>query len=153
MRFMRAAHGTLMSDARLCSRPANAHRHSAVSVSPKDGGRERCGTEEQGWQDCVCHSSIEENSMSLKPIVAAAALAALTTPALAAEFYVVQDTTSKRCTIVEQKPTTSTTVVVGGGTVYTSRTEAETALRSVAVCSSGMSTGSTSTTTTTTTTK
>ena len=91
--------------------------------------------------------------MALKHIVAGLAFAALATPAVAAEFYVVQDSTSKRCTIVEQKPTTSTTVVVGGGQVYTSRTEAETALKSVEVCTSGMSTGSSSTTTTTTTTK
>lgn len=92
--------------------------------------------------------------MSLKLIVAGAAFAALATPALAAEFYVVQDSTSKRCTIVEQKPATSTTVVVGSGT-YTTRTEAETAMKRVEVCTSGMSTGSTgsSTTTTTTTTK
>jgi hypothetical protein len=94
---------------------------------------------------------LEEKFMSLKLIVAAAALG-LATPAMAAEYYVVQDSTSKRCTIVEQKPTTSTTVVVGSGT-YTTRTEAETAMKTVEVCSSGISTGSTSTTTTTTTTK
>jgi hypothetical protein len=108
--------------------------------------------EEQMAEDRVGDSgSREEKSMSLKYVVAVAALAALATPVAAAEFYVVQDATSKRCTIVEQRPTTSTTVVVGGGKVYTSRTEAETALRSVEVCSSGMSTGSTTTTTTTTT--
>lgn len=89
--------------------------------------------------------------MALKHVLAGLALTALVTPAVAAEFYVVQDTSSKRCTIVEQKPTTTTTVVVGNGT-YTSRTEAETALKSVEVCSSGMSTGSTSSSTTTTTT-
>ena len=89
--------------------------------------------------------------MTLKHILAGVALAAFATPAMA-DFYVVQDTSSKRCTIVEQKPTTSTTVVVGGGQVYTSRTEAETALKSVEVCTSGAaSTGSTTTTTTTTT--
>ncbi len=56
----------------------------------------------------------------------------LATPALA-DFYVVQDTSTKRCTIVEQKPTTTTTVVVGGGT-FTSRTEAETAMKKVTTC-------------------
>jgi hypothetical protein len=92
--------------------------------------------------------------MSLKHLAAVAALAAFATPALAADFYVVQDTSTKRCTIVDQKPSTTTTVVVGGGSTYTTRTEAETAMKSVQVCSSdGPSTGSTSTTTTTTTTK
>jgi hypothetical protein len=62
----------------------------------------------------------------------------------------VQDSSTKRCQIVEQKPTSSTTVVVGDGKVFTSRTEAESALGSVQVCHSTGSTGSSSTTTTTT---
>jgi hypothetical protein len=73
------------------------------------------------------------------------------TPALAAEFYVVQDTATKRCQIVEQRPTSTTTTVVGGDKVYTSRTEAESAMGTVQVCHSG-STGSSGTSTTTTTT-
>jgi hypothetical protein len=89
--------------------------------------------------------------MTLKHILAGLALAALATPAVAAEFYVVQDTSTKRCTIVEQKPTTSTTVTVGGG-MFSTRTEAETAMKRTEVCTSDASaTGSTSTTTTTTT--
>jgi hypothetical protein len=114
----------------------------------------RFTAKEQGLARGVLQASTwKELSMALKHIVAGLALAALTTPA-AADFYVVQDTSTKRCTIVEQKPTTTTTVVVGGGT-FTSRTEAETAMKKVEVCSSGMSTGTTgsSTTTTTTTTK
>jgi hypothetical protein len=55
-------------------------------------------------------------------------------PAMAAEFYVVQDTGTKRCTIVDKKPTVTTSVVVGDGKVYTTRTEAETAMKSVKVC-------------------
>ena len=51
----------------------------------------------------------------------------------AAEFYIVQDTATKRCTIVEQKPTTQTTVVVGGGRTYTTRQEAEGAMKTVKV--------------------
>jgi hypothetical protein len=50
-----------------------------------------------------------------------------------AEFYVVQDSSTKRCTIVDKKPTTTTTVVVGNG-VYKTRTEAETAMKTVKVC-------------------
>lgn len=54
--------------------------------------------------------------------------------AQATEFYVVQDSSTKRCTIVDKKPTTTTTVVVGNG-VYKTRTEAETAMKTVKVCS------------------
>jgi hypothetical protein len=93
--------------------------------------------------------SKQEALMSKKLIVAAVAVA-FATPALAAEFYVVQDTSTKRCQIVEQKPTASTTVVVGGGKVYTSRTEAESALGSVEVCKTTTGTGAGSSTTTTT---
>jgi hypothetical protein len=35
-----------------------------------------------------------------------------------------------------QRPTTTTTTVVGGDKVYTSQTEAETAMKSVTVCQS-----------------
>jgi hypothetical protein len=86
-----------------------------------------------------------------KTLIAAAVAVAFATPALAAEFYVVQDSSTKRCQIVEQKPTSSTTVVVGGGKVYTSRTEAESALGSVEVCKTTTGSGSSTTTTTTTT--
>ena len=53
----------------------------------------------------------------------------------ATEYYVVQDTSTKKCTIVDKKPTTSTTVVVGDG-VFKSKTEAETGMKSIKVCSS-----------------
>jgi hypothetical protein len=49
------------------------------------------------------------------------------------EFYVVQDSSTKKCTIVDKKPTTTTTVVVGDG-VFKTRTEAETAMKTVKVC-------------------
>ena len=78
----------------------------------------------------------------MRKLVIAAALAAVATPALAAEFYIVQDTSTKRCTIVEQRPTTQTMVVVGDGKVFTTRTEAESAMKTVQVCSSGGSVGS-----------
>jgi Flp pilus assembly protein TadB len=81
--------------------------------------------------------------------MAAAVVVAFATPALAAEFYVVQDSSTKRCQIVEQKPTGSTTVVVGDGKVFSSRTEAQTALSSIEVCKSTTGMGSESSTTTT----
>jgi hypothetical protein len=51
----------------------------------------------------------------------------------AAGFYVVRDATTKKCTIVDQKPTTTTTTVVGDG-VYKTRTEAETGMKTIKVC-------------------
>ena len=51
----------------------------------------------------------------------------------AGSFYIVRDATTKKCTIVDQKPTTTTTTVVGDG-VYKTRTEAETGMKSVKVC-------------------
>jgi hypothetical protein len=52
------------------------------------------------------------------------------------EFYVVQDTTTKKCTIVDKKPTTTTTMTVVGDGVYKTRTEAETGMKSIKVCTS-----------------
>lgn len=72
--------------------------------------------------------------MKFRVVVAAAALAAAATPALAQTFYVVQDTSTKKCTIVETKPTTQTMVVVGDGKVYTTRAEAESAIKTITVC-------------------
>jgi hypothetical protein len=70
-------------------------------------------------------------------IVAGALAAALcgTAYAQTTEWYVVQDTTTKKCTIVDKKPTTTTTVVVGDG-VFKSKTEAETGMKSIKVCTS-----------------
>ena len=79
--------------------------------------------------------------MTLKRFVTSTAVvAALTLPALGAlaqgatSFYIVQDVKTKKCTIVDQKPTTQTTVVVGDGAVFKTRTEAETSMKSVKVC-------------------
>ena len=71
--------------------------------------------------------------MRIKLLVAAAGFAAFATPSLAAEFYVVQDTSTKKCTIVDTKPTTTTTTVVDNGTFKT-RTEAETSMKTMKVC-------------------
>jgi hypothetical protein len=60
-----------------------------------------------------------------------AALAQITT-----EFYVVQDVKTKKCTVVDKKPATTTEVTVVSDGVYKSRTEAETGMKSVKVCTS-----------------
>jgi vancomycin permeability regulator SanA len=69
----------------------------------------------------------------MKLLIASITLVALAMPALAAEFYIVRDTSTKKCTIVEQRPTSSTVVVMGNGKVYTTRAEAETAIKTVCV--------------------
>ena len=50
----------------------------------------------------------------------------------ATEYYVVQDTSTKKCTIVDKKPTTTTTIVDNG--VFKTRTEAETGMKTMKVC-------------------
>ena len=74
--------------------------------------------------------------MNIKAIIAAATLTAIASPAFADSYYVVQDAKTKKCTITETKPTTTETTVVGDGTVYKTRAEAETGMKSVKVCTS-----------------
>ncbi|MGY3239131.1 hypothetical protein ACVWZ4_000252 [Bradyrhizobium sp. USDA 4472] len=76
--------------------------------------------------------------MKLRIATAAVMIAAFTVPAFAAdEFYVVQDVKTKKCTVVDKKPTdTSMTVVSPSGTVYKSRSEAESSMKTVKVCTS-----------------
>lgn len=74
----------------------------------------------------------------MQKIVATAFLVgALASPVFAqtAEFYVVQDTSTKRCTIVDKKPTVTTqTIVTPAGTIYKTRAEAETGMKSIKIC-------------------
>jgi hypothetical protein len=75
--------------------------------------------------------------MRVKCLIGAAILAfTAAAPALADSYYVVQDTTTKKCTVVSQRPTTTTTTVVGDGKVFTTQSEAETAMKTVTVCQS-----------------
>jgi hypothetical protein len=76
--------------------------------------------------------------MNTKLATAALMIAAFSLPAFAAdEFYVMQDVKTKKCTIVDKKPTdTSMTVVSPSGTMYKSRTEAESGMKTVKVCTS-----------------
>jgi len=71
----------------------------------------------------------------MKKILGAALILAFVTPALAAdEFWVVQDVKTKKCTIVDKKPMTTEMTVVGDGKVFKTRTEAETGMKTVKVC-------------------
>lgn len=74
--------------------------------------------------------------MNIKAIIAAAVLTSVAAPAFAQSFYVVQDVKTKKCTITESKPTTTETTVVSGDTVYKTRAEAETGMKTVKVCTS-----------------
>jgi hypothetical protein len=102
---------------------------------------DRSGLEQNGLEGGLFDTATKESFMRMKLLIAAAGFAAFATPSLAAEFYIVQDTGTKRCMIVEQRPTSQTTVVVGPGTVYTTRTEAEGAMKTVKVCESGGTVG------------
>ena len=68
-------------------------------------------------------------------IVGAVAFAAtsIAQTASAQEVYIVRDATTKKCTIVDTKPTTTTTTIVDSGTFKT-RTEAETSMKTMKVC-------------------
>ena len=71
----------------------------------------------------------------MKILLAATLVVAFAAPAFAAdEFYVVRDASTKKCTIVDKKPTTTTTTVVSDGKVYKTRTEAESGMKTVKVC-------------------
>ena len=77
-------------------------------------------------------------------VTSTAVIAALTLPALGAlaqsatSYYIVQDVKTKKCSIVDKKPVNATehTIVGSDGTVYKTRTEAETAMKTVKVCTS-----------------
>jgi hypothetical protein len=80
---------------------------------------------------------LEEETMKKTLLIGALAFAASTIAqtAMAAEFYVVRDATTKKCTVVDTKPTTSTVTVVDNGTFKT-KTEAETSMKTMKVCTS-----------------
>ena len=75
-------------------------------------------------------------------VTSTAVAAALILPSAAAfaqdTYYIVQDVKTKKCAIVDKKPVSATeqTVVGSDGTVYKTRTEAETAMKTVKVCTS-----------------
>jgi hypothetical protein len=78
--------------------------------------------------------------MKLKALLAGVALIALAVPAMAqTSYYIVQDVKTKHCQIVDKAPSPTErewTSVGPGGVVYHTRTEAETAMKTVKVCTS-----------------
>jgi hypothetical protein len=85
----------------------------------------------------VNQSTMEETLMKKfllsSAVVAFTITSAFAQTAVSTEYYVVRDTTTKKCTIVDKKPTTTTTTVVGDG-VFKTRTEAETGMKTMKVC-------------------
>jgi len=70
-----------------------------------------------------------------RAIVVAALFASFAAPALADEFYVVRNATTHKCTIVNKAPTEkSVTVVSPSGTMYKTRAEAESGMKTIKVC-------------------
>ena len=72
-------------------------------------------------------------------VTSTAVAAALILPGAAAfaqdAYYIIQDVKTKKCSIVDKKPVATEQTVVGpDGTVYKTRTEAETAMKTVKVC-------------------
>jgi hypothetical protein len=74
--------------------------------------------------------------MKLRTFIAAAVMAAVAAPAFAQSFYVVQDVKSRKCTITETKPTSTDVTVVSGDSVYKTKTEAESGMKTIKVCTS-----------------
>ena len=72
-------------------------------------------------------------------VTSTAVAAALLLPGAAAfaqdSYYIVQDVKTKKCTIMDKKPTTTEYTTIGDdGVVYKTRVEAETAMKTVKVC-------------------
>jgi hypothetical protein len=78
--------------------------------------------------------------MKLKIALAGVLVAGFVLPAAAqtttmSSYYLVQDLKTKKCTIVDKKPVATEYTVVGAdGVTYKTRTEAETAMKTVKVC-------------------
>ena len=66
----------------------------------------------------------------LKYLIAGTLTVAFAAPALAVDEYYIVRNPDKKCVVVDKKPTTSTTVVVGNS-VYKTRSEAESAVKTV----------------------
>ena len=71
--------------------------------------------------------------MQIKTLVLGAALIGIAAPAFAADFYVVQGP-DRHCRIVEQRPVEKDVTVIGPDGMYRTRTEAETAMKTIKVC-------------------
>ena len=73
--------------------------------------------------------------MKISAVIAVSLVAAFVTPALAADSsYIVQDAKTKKCTVTETKPTSAERTVVSGDTVYKTKSEAESGIKTTKIC-------------------
>ena len=79
-----------------------------------------------------------KKSLALSALIAFAATSAFAQTTVSSEFYVVRDEATKKCTIVDKKPATTTTIVDNG--VFKTRTEAETGMKTMKVCTTNQAT-------------
>jgi hypothetical protein len=118
-------------------RPARQERRSGDLVLMNDKeGHSHDGPAISVRSQGAAPAALEEENMKLKILIVATLMTAVAAPASAQSFYVVQDAKTKKCTITETKPTTTETTVVSGDSVYKTRTEAETGMKTIKVCSS-----------------
>jgi hypothetical protein len=142
-------HGTgSTSPTNVCSfwrellKPLKLRDYAALRLEPPTGGMDGYSTAGTitvlfSFQMAAIRAATGEKIMKIRTLVAMSMLTAFVTPAFAADsYYVVQDVKTKKCTITESKPTSTETTVVSGDTVYKTRSEAETGMKSVKVCES-----------------
>jgi hypothetical protein len=62
-------------------------------------------------------------------------ISSFTQPAWADEFYILRDLATQKCTVVDKRPTTNTmTITLADDAIYTSRADAEAAIKTIKVC-------------------
>jgi len=62
-------------------------------------------------------------------------ISSFATPVWADEFYIVRDLATQKCTVVAKPPTTDTrTITLATDTIFKSRADAETGMKSIKVC-------------------
>jgi hypothetical protein len=91
------------------------------------------------WQAVVYQpeENSHENCHWICLLVAFIGVAPPPASAQTSDYYVVQEVKTKKCTIVDKKPTTTTEYsILSDGTVFKSRTEAESGMKTYKVCTS-----------------
>ena len=72
---------------------------------------------------------------AITAVLAVSLTAAFVAPTFAAQaYYIVQDATTKKCTVSDTKPTSTEKMVVSGDTVYKTKSEAESAIKTTKGC-------------------
>src|ERR1051326_7094459 len=72
----------------------------------------------------------QRSYVMLKHLLAGSLAVAFVVPAVAADQYYIVRGPDKKCTVVEEKPTT-TGVTVMGNTIFKTRSEAETSIKTI----------------------